>query len=140
MLCVLYLVLCGLLNSPLTAQDFDAEEFMERFKDQFLQVVDSHAIVLRLEMEKVISVQLSHTIKTQDVGDGNQELFLYLQRHADLEGIRRLCDVMNIDWYPKMRRLGQDMKRYLYLLTSMYVLVIVSMYYYVCVHPCMYAC
>ena len=110
-----------LLNSPLTAQDFDSEAFMDKFKDRFLQSVDSHAIVLRLEVDKVISGRLSHSIKNQYVGDGNQELFLYLRRHADLESIRNLCDVMDIDGYPKMSKLGQDMKKYLYLLTSMYV-------------------
>ena len=105
---------------------------MDKFKDRFLQSVDSHAIVLRLEIEKAISGKLSHSIKNQYVGDGNQELFLYLRRHADLEGIRNLCDVMNIDGYPNMTKLGQDMKRYLYLLTSMYVLVIMYMYLYMC--------
>ena len=124
-----------LLISPLTAQDFDPEAFMDKFKDRFLQSVDSHAIVLRLEIEKVISGKLSHNIKNQCVGDGNQELFLYLQRHADLEGIRNLCDVMNKDGYPNMSKLGQDMKSYLYLLTSMYVLVIMYMYV-----PLMCAC
>ena len=102
---------------------------MDKFKDRFLQSVDSHAIVLRLEAEKVISGKLSHSIKNQYVGDGNQELFLYLQRHADPESIRNLCDVMNIDGYPRMSKLGQDMKKYLYQLTSMYVLVIMYMYF-----------
>ena len=105
---------------------------MDKFKDRFLLSVDSHAIVLRLEIDKVISGKLSHSIKNQYVGDGNQELFLYLQRHADLEGIRNLCDVMNVDGYPKMSKLGRDMKEYLYLLTSMYVLVIIYMYLYMC--------
>ena len=137
-LCVVCCVLCAewtlLLNSPLTAQDFDSEAFMDKFKDRFLQSVDSPAIVRRLEIEKVISGKLSHSIKDQYVGDGNQELFLYLRRHADLEGIRNLCDVMNIDGYPKMSKLGQDMKKYLYLLTSTYVHVI--MYMYLCMFVC----
>ena len=124
-----------LLISPLTAQVFDSEAFMDKFKDRFLQSVDSHAIVLRLEIEKVISGRLSHSIKNQYVGDGNQELFIYLRRHADLESIRNLCDVMNIDGYPKMSKLGQDMKKYLYQVTSKYVLVIVTKYYYM--HACM---
>ena len=108
---------------------------MDKFKDPFLQSVDSHAIVLRLEVDKVISGRLSHSIKNQYVGDGNQELFIYFQRHADPESIRNLCDVMNIDGYPRMSKLGQNMKKYLYQLTSTYVLVIVTKYYYM--HACM---
>ena len=138
-LCVLCLMLAEwtlLHNSPLTAQDFDREAFMDKFKDRFLQSVDSHAIVLRLEIDKVISGKLSHSIKNQYVGDGNQELFLYLRRHADLEGIRNLCDVMNINGYPSMSKLGQDMKRYLYLLTSMYVLVILVLRVCASMHAC----
>ena len=122
-------------NSPLTAQDFDPEAFMDKFKDRFLQSVDSHAIVLRLEIEKVISKELSHNIKKQHIDGGNEELFLYLQRHADLEGIRNLCDVMNIDGYPNMTKLGQDMKEYLYLLTCAYEHA--KMYMYVPLYVCM---
>ena len=111
-----------LLISPLTAQDFDPEAFMDKFKDQFLQSVDSHAIVLRLEIEKVISKELSHNIKKQYVDGGNEELFLYLQRNTGLKGIRKLCDVMVTKaGYDNMIELGQDMKKDLDLLTSTYV-------------------
>ena len=123
-------------NSPLTAQEFDPEAFMDKFKGRFLQSVDSHAIVLRLEIEKVISKELSHNIKKQYVDGGNDQLFLYLQRNADLESIHNLCDVMNIDGYPKMSQLGQDMKSYMYLQTSMYVLVML-LYVCTCVKPFM---
>ena len=112
--------------SPLTAQDFDPEAFMDKFKGRFLQSVDSHAIVLRLEIEKVISKELSHNIKKQHenqcVGDGNEELFLYLQRNTGPKGIRKLCDVMmSKAGYDNMVELGQDMKKDLDLLTSTYV-------------------
>ena len=111
-----------LLNSPLTAQDFDPEAFMDKFKDRFLQSVDSHAIVLRLEIEKVISEKLSHSIKNQCIGDGNEELFLYLQKNTSPKGIRKLCDVMMTKaGYDNMVELGQDMKKDLDLLTSTYV-------------------
>ena len=106
-------------NSPLTAQNFDPEAFMDKFKDRFLTSVDSHAIVLRLEIEKVISEKLSHSIKNQCVGDGNEELFLYLQKNIAPKGIRKLCDVMmSKAGYDNMIELGQDMKKDLDLLTS----------------------
>ena len=98
---------------------------MDKFKERFLQSVDSHAIVLRLEIEKVISGKLSHIIKNQYVGDGNQELFLYLQRQADPGSIRKLCDVMvREEGYAMMNELGRDMRRELDLLTGMYVHVV----------------
>ena len=95
---------------------------MDKFKERFLQSVDSHAIVLRLEIEKVISGKLSHVIKNQYVGDGNQELFLYLRRQADPGSIRKLCDVMmREEGYAMMNKLGKDMARELDLLTGMQV-------------------
>ena len=117
-------ILLLLLNSPLTAQNFDPEAFMDKFKDRFLQSVDSHAIVLRLEIEKVISEKLSHSIKNQCVGDGNEELFLYLQKNTGPKGIRKLCDVMmSKAGYDNMVELGQDMKKDLDLLTSTYMCI-----------------
>ena len=112
-----------LLNSPLSAQDFDSEAFMDKFKDRFLQSVDSHAIMRRLEIEKVISEDLAFTIEHQGARTtGNEKLFLHLQRYADPEGIRKLCDVMiTKDGYNNMIELGKDMKKYLDLLTSTYI-------------------
>ena len=117
-------ILLLLLISPLTAQDFDPEAFMDKFKDRFLQSVDSHAIVLRLEIEKVISKEVSHNIKKQYVDGGNEELFLYLQKNTGPKGIRKLCDVMmSKAGYDNMVELGQDMKKDLDLLTSTYVCI-----------------
>ena len=108
-----------------TAQVFDCEAFMDKFKERFLQSVDSHAIVLRLVIEKVISKKLSHSIKNQYVGDGNQELFLYLQEQADLGSIRKMCDVMvREEGYAMMNELGRDIRSELDLLTGMHVHVV----------------
>ena len=116
--------------SYFTAQVFDCEAFMDKFKERFLQYVDSHAIVLRLKMEKVISGTLSHSIKNQYVGDGNQELFLHLRRQADPKSIRKLCDVMvREEGYAMMNKLGKDMARELHQLKGMYVHVL-------CMHVC----
>ena len=53
--------------------------------------------------------------------DGNEKLFLHLRRQADLNSIYKLCKVMmSKDGYQNMKRLGQEMKNYLDLLTSMY--------------------
>ena len=95
---------------------------MDKFKERFLQSVDSHAIVLRLEIEKVIPGRLSHSIRNQCASDGNQQLFLYLQRQADPESICKLCNEMVRDKsYKNMNSLGRDMRRELDLLTGIHV-------------------
>ena len=98
---------------------FDSKAFMNKFSERFLHDVDSHAIVLRLEIKEVISTGVAHTIKHCDIGRGNEELFLHLQRHADPDSISKLCEVMgSIAGYPKMSGLGRAMKEELDLLTS----------------------
>ena len=98
---------------------FDSEAFMDTFSERFLNNVDSHAIVLRLEINKVISKGVAHTIKHCDISRGNEELFLHLKNHADPDSISKLCDVMrSIAGYPRMSDLGRAMKEELDLLTS----------------------
>ena len=94
---------------------------MNKFKEKFLQFVDSHAIVRRLEIENVISDSIAHTVKTCSTCEGNEELFLHLRRQADPISIYKLCKVLTSrNGYQNMIRLGQDMQDFLDLLTSMY--------------------
>ena len=65
-------------HSDSTAQGFDSESFMNKFKEEFLQFVDSHAIVRRLEIENVISERTAHIMENSSIGDGNEKLFLHL--------------------------------------------------------------
>ena len=119
--------------SYFTAQVIDCKAFMDKFKEKFLQYVNSHAIASRLEIKKVIPGTLSHSIKNQYTGDGNQELFLFLRKQADLGSIRKLCDVMvREEGYNMMNKLGKDMARELHLPTGMHVHDAVY------VHACVY--
>ena len=124
---------CQLPNGPLssdcefpshpdsTARGFDSESFMNKFKEKFLQFVDSHAIATRLEIENVISERTAHIMENSSKSDGNEKLFLHLRRQADPDSIYKLCKVMTSkDGYRNMKRLGQEMKNYLDLLNSMY--------------------
>ena len=98
---------------------FDSEAFMDKFSERFLDDVDSRAIVLRLEINKVVSEDVAYTIKHCAIGRGAAELFLHLQNHADPDSISKLCDVMrSIAGYPRMSELGRAMKEELELLTS----------------------
>ena len=98
---------------------FDSKAFMDKFSERFLNDVDSHAIVSRLEIKRVIPKGVAHTIKHCAMDEGNEALFLHLQNHADPDSISKLCDVMrSIAGYPRMSGLGRAMKEELDLLTS----------------------
>ena len=116
--CTSYSILPG-TTAPRPTQVFDCEAFMDKFKKRFVQSVDSYAIVLKLEIDKVISEELVFTIKHHCRSTGNEELFLHLRRNADLESIRKLCDVMvREEGYAMMNKLGRDIRRELDLLTG----------------------
>ena len=92
---------------------------MDKFSGSFLSDVDSHAIVSRLEIKRVIPKGVAYTIKHCAMDEGNEALFLHLQNHADPDSISELCDVMrSIAGYPRMSGLGRAMKEELDLLTS----------------------
>ena len=98
---------------------FDSEAFMDKFCDEFLRVVDSHTIVSRLEINKVLPEEVVFTIKHCSITGGNEVLFLYLKRNADPDSISKLCDVLrSVVGYPNMSELGRAMREELDLLTS----------------------
>ena len=98
---------------------FDSWAFMDKFSERFLDDVDSHAIVLGLVINKIISGGVARIIKHCTIGRGNAELLLHLKNYASPNSISKLCDVMrSIAGYPKMSELGRAMKEELDLLTS----------------------
>ena len=126
--CTSYSILPG-TTAPRPTQVFDCEAFMDKFKERFLKSVDSRAIVLRLEIEKVISEDLAFTIEQHCSSTGNKKLFLHLGRNADPGSIRKLCDVMaREEGYAKMNELGKDIRRELDLLTGMHVHAVMLLY------------
>ena len=91
---------------------FDCRQFMEKYKDRFLQFVDSRAIAIRLSTAGVIPPGLSRQLENMDSTDGNHHLFLHLRSHVDRDSLLKLCNVMiNLSGYPNMSNLGRDMKR-----------------------------
>ena len=84
---------------------------MNKFSERFLESVDSHTIVTRLEIKYIISKDLAYTINHSSVDRGNEVLFLHLRSYAGVRNIGKLCDVMiSKDGYHAMQKLGQDMK------------------------------
>ena len=112
-LCSVCVVLSRLSCVPLAGgSGFDCRQSMEKYKDRFVQCVDSHAIIYRLLMEGIIPPYLSHQLQNVDSTTGTQLLFLHLQSHADRDSLLNLCHVMiNLTGYPNMSSLGRDMKR-----------------------------
>ena len=91
---------------------FNCRQFMEKYKDKFLQFVDSRAISIRLLMEGIIPPYLSHQLQNVDSTTGAQLLFLHLQEQANRDSLLKLCNVIiNLTGYPNMSSLGRDMKR-----------------------------
>ena len=91
---------------------FDCRQFMEKYKDRFLEFVDSCAIAIRLSTAGVIPPGLSRQLQNMDSTDGNHHLFLHLRSHADRDSLLKLCNVIiNLTGYPNMSSLGRDMKR-----------------------------
>ena len=89
----------------------EVQAVMDKFKDRFLEHVDSSAIVRRLEIEGVISPQCAHSIRQLSSQEGTEEMFLYLRAHVDPENMNKLCDVMiGREGYPNMIQLGRDVK------------------------------
>ena len=56
---------------------------MEKYKDRYLQFVDSCAIAIRLSTAGVIPPGLSRRLENIDSTDGNHHLFLHLQEQAN---------------------------------------------------------
>ena len=113
-LCIVCVVLSRLSSCvPLAGgSGFDCRQFMEKYKDRFLQFVDSRAIYIRLLMEGIIPPYLSHQLQNVDSTTGTQLLFLHLQEQANEECLLKLCNVMiNMAGYHNMSSLGRDMKR-----------------------------
>ena len=113
-LCSVCIVLSRLSSCvPLAGgSGFDCRQFMEKYKDRFLECVDSHAISNMLLVKAVIPSNLSHQLQNVDSTTGTQLLFLHLQDQANRNSLLQLCDVMiNLTSYPNMSSLGRDMKR-----------------------------
>jgi hypothetical protein len=90
---------------------FDSKQFMEKYMERFEKEVNSHAIVKRLEMKRVIPATLCHNIEQNETKAGTLDLYEHIRDNASRDNVLTLCDVMiAAEGYAKMNKLGHDMK------------------------------
>jgi hypothetical protein len=89
------------------------QQFLEKYKNRFLQHFDSSVIAARLSMEGLIPPGLTDRLKSMHYTEGNGLLFQHLQNHANTQSIIKLCNIMinNVLFtgYPHIQQLGRDM-------------------------------
>ena len=91
--------------------DFDSKAFMDRYKERFIEFVVAKKIARRLRMTNVISEDLLHVILSNGPEIAVAELFLHLHKDASYDNIGKLYGILiATPGYPKMRKLGFDMK------------------------------
>ena len=90
---------------------FNSEQFMDKYRGQFLDVVAAKDIAGRLEIAHILSESEYYFISKTDPMDARERMYRYLRDNADRTTIGQLCDIMlNMTAYPKMKALGKQMK------------------------------
>ena len=90
-----------------------AEQVLDEFRETFIDVMDANAVVLDLLHYNIIdSGDEKRLSTTYNLKQQNQFLHLCLRRKCTLEAFKTVCDVIiNVEGNPKMRALGDNMKR-----------------------------
>ena len=84
-------------------------QFMEKYYEEFLRVVDAKEIAKLLHVRNVIDPDLLYYIEKGGPKASVEELFIHLQYRADADAIRKVCHVLLAMTSPSMRELGQKM-------------------------------
>ena len=156
MLCELYLSLS--LSLSLGA----ASQVLEKYEEEFFEVVDATLNLLRLKRKKVITESLVTKIESADSANARELLYDHLYRNADVGALREYCKMaIAADGVPKMQKLGEKMLSELppegvlewrhccacacvcvcvYVCVCVCVCMCVSVHVCVCVYVCVCAC
>ena len=88
-----------------------AQQVLDEFRDQFIQDMDSNAVVLDLLHHGIITEGDQRTITmTMDRTQQNKFLHLYLRKCTE-DAFRLVCDIISgVKGNPKMSALGTAMK------------------------------
>ena len=114
-----------------------AQQVLDDFWDQFIQDMDSNAVVLDLLHHSIITEGDQRTITmTMDRTQQNKFLHLYLRKCTE-DAFHLVCDIISgIKGNPKMSALGAAMKWSLQKGNCVQVYMHVCMHVCVCVHIC----
>ena len=85
-------------------------QVLEKYGDEFCEVVEAKLNLLKLERKKVITANLKSKIDSADDAEAREILFDHLKCNADMANLREYCEVViAADGYPKMQQLGEKM-------------------------------
>ena len=90
-----------------------AQQVLDMFRDQFIQVMDSNAVVLDLLHHDIITEGDKRRITmTTNRTEQNKFLHKYLRENCTEDAFCLVCDIISdVQGYPKMSALGTAMKR-----------------------------
>ena len=85
---------------------------LSRYEERFIEVVAANEIARGLYRRKVIPQSIMKRIEKSDSDKYSQELlFDHLKQHGDVGSLKGFCEeAILADGYPKMQKLGHDMK------------------------------
>ena len=91
----------------------EAQQVLDEFRDQFIEEMDSNAVILDLLHHNIINRGDQKTITmTMDPTEQNKLLHLYLKEKCTEHTFRLVCDIISeVKGNPKMSALGTAMRR-----------------------------
>ena len=100
------------MNLPFHA----AKQVLDHFRDQFIADMDANTVVWDLLYKGIIPRGVQERIsKVDEPKQRNEILHDWLQRTCTKEALTEVCDtIVAVRGHPKMRDLGQGMKRRLH--------------------------
>ena len=101
-------VSCISLSLPLSPGA--ASQVLEKYEEEFIEVVDATLNLLRLKRKKVITESLVTKIENADSANARELLYDHLYHNADVRALREYCKMaIAADALPKMQKLGEKM-------------------------------
>ena len=90
------------------ASPFSVSQFLKRYEDEFLEVVNPKLRLRKLIREGVISSDVRTAIESANDEDAKDILFEHLQKNATVDTLKVYCDVaIAANGFPRMQELGR---------------------------------
>ena len=87
-----------------------ASQVLEKYEEEFFEVVDATLNLLRLKRKKVITESLVTKIESADSANARELLYDHLYHHADVGALREYCKMaIAAEGVPNMQKLGKKM-------------------------------